>query len=72
MKFRETTVAIRACRNPRCQRSARIRGLCGSCYMAAYRLVADEAVSWKELEDAGKVNEQKRAAKNWLLEGINS
>jgi hypothetical protein len=40
--------------------------------MAAYRLVADEAVSWKELEDAGKVNEQKRAAKNWLLEGINS
>ncbi len=72
MNFREMTVVIRACKNPRCQRSAKIRGLCGSCYMAAYRLVSDDAVSWKELEDAGKVSEQKRAAKNWLLEGINS
>ncbi len=66
---REHTVAIPLrCRRPRCQRLVYARGLCGSCYSMAYRLVKDDVTSWARLRRAGKIDEPKRDAKEWLLD----
>lgn len=58
---------IPMCRVPHCKREAKSRGLCLSCYQAAYQLVIAGSVTWKELERRGKVNEV-RTVKGWLLD----
>jgi len=64
----ERTVVTRKprCRVPRCQRDAECRGVCRSCYQSAYQLVAAGAITWKELEDRGKVD-RTETAKQWFL-----
>lgn len=64
---REKTVAVRSrCRVPHCGRDAHCRGLCPSHYQTAYQLVANEIVTWEELERRGKV-EPVFSAKGWFL-----
>jgi hypothetical protein len=66
--MRERTIAVpRRCRKPRCQRNAESRGLCGSCYAVARRLVEDNAITWDELLRRGKIDEPRRDAKEWFL-----
>lgn len=43
------------CLVPECSREAIARGLCMSCYKAAYYQIRKGVVSWKELEKLGKV-----------------
>lgn len=66
---REKVFMVRGprCLVPRCNRDASCRGLCRSCYQAAYMLVTSGSVTWQQLEARGKVNEV-RTVKDWLLE----
>ena len=62
------------CLNPNCERKQKSRGLCGSCYDIAARLVREHRVTWEELEQAGKVREagpvyRKTNTTKWLLTG---
>lgn len=56
------------CLNPNCNKPAKHRGLCVSCYQAARSLVAAGKVTWSALEGSGKVLAIKHSAvKTWLL-----
>ena len=59
---------IMKCRRPDCSEIAVCRGLCGSDYRVAHKLVADGLVEWADLERHGKVASPKRTAKVWFLE----
>ncbi len=56
------------CRRPECDEIAVCRGLCGSDYRVAHKLVSDGLVEWTDLERHGKVAAPKRTAKVWFLE----
>lgn len=70
---RETTIVPastkpqRICLRPKCNRVAECRGLCGSDYVIANRLVNEGLTTWEELERKGKAEEHKRTAKAWFL-----
>lgn len=42
------------CLVPECQKEAKLRGLCPSCYQSARRLVAHGEVTWEELGRRGR------------------
>jgi hypothetical protein len=58
------------CRNPHCENTSFCRGLCRSCYQKAWELVNDRSsgVTWEKLERAGKCEEIKVSAKEWLAQ----
>lgn len=58
----------------RCQRRARSRGLCSSCYKVASACVREGLTTWASLEKRNKSLPEGRqvrqsAIKQWLLEG---
>lgn len=66
------------CINPRCERSARTRGLCNACHAEACRLVSTGKITYDELQVAGKIlpkdgdrgdAQQARHRLSWLMEG---
>ena len=62
------------CLNPKCIRMANARGLCGSCFTVANRIVKERLITWAELESAGKAipkvaQKKTGTVKEWLLGG---
>lgn len=67
-RIREKTIAVSVrCRRPSCKRDAVCRGLCRSCYQAAFTLVTSGVTTWEHLERRGKVDEPRASAKGWFL-----
>lgn len=67
---RERTVVAtsRHCRKAGCDRLGDYaRGLCEPCYRATAKYVAEGVVTWKKLENQGKVAQPKTTLKDWLL-----
>jgi len=60
------------CLRPDCERPARFRGLCNSCYGAASHLVRTKRTTWEQLISDGKClggagRKNTRGATAWLL-----
>lgn len=58
-------VIVNGCRY--CGGAVHSRGLCRSHYQQAWRYVAEEQTTWKELESTGRVAEPQSEFKDWLL-----
>ena len=61
--------AAEKCLRPGCEREAKTRELCQSCYQGAHRLVKTGETTWEKLEKAGKARPKKGGElRQWLLE----
>lgn len=66
------TTKQKKCLNPKCERMEAVRGLCGSCYTTAAKLVKAKEITWEELEKNGRCLPRKKhfsgeTPTNWLL-----
>lgn len=65
-------IADKKCLYPKCDRFARVRGLCSPCHAQALVLVKEGKVTWEELAKARKISKpstyfKTKGFRDWLL-----